>query len=483
MAVACLKRFLRDSGGNVGIILALVSVPLVGSAGIAIDYVNRNQAEARVQAAVDAGALAGAAMQNASESKIRQAIKEFAKANGVDAFTNNPSALSIDISPDGAITVEARGEVPTTLSSVLGFDKLEFGARAQARRGDNAAEITLVLDNTKSMEDGGKIDTLRNAALNFVDTLSHLNDAGDPDRIRISVVPYAQYVNVGLGNRNASWMDVEPDISITWRNCRIPGSEHLEERTFERDGVTVTENVTVYDYYTNDADCSDETYVRKWEGCAGSREYPYNVNDTRLDIRFAGPRHAFCPTPITPLTSNRTDLENAINALDTNIYQDINTYIPAGLSWGWRVLSDGVPFSDGVSQADAARDGVTKHMLLMTDGVNTVAKNTLPNNSFFIRDTTTHEDTDAEWQARNARTGAGAGADADQITAELCENIKAAGITVYTVAFQVNDATTQDLLRNCASSPANYYDAGDAAKLTSSFEAIAAKVASVRLSK
>lgn len=475
MTVSKVAKFLTHKGGNIGITLAVAAIPLVASAGIAVDYINRNQAQAKVQAAVDAGALAGASMRNASEANIRKAIKDFAESNGVGEYLNNPSALKIEIASNGAITVEAEGRVPTTLSRVLGFEYLEVGARSQALRGESGAEVALVLDNTKSMEEGGKIASLRTAANGFVDRLMTLND-GDPDRIKISIVPYAQYVNVGLGNRNASWIDVEPDKTVTWNDCHIPGSERTETKTYDQDGVSTTGTYYVYDYYaSDDPRCVEQTYNYNWEGCVGSRDYPYNTSDSRSDIKYTGPRHTFCPNPITPLTEVKTTLTSAIDALNTNFYRDINTYIPSGLMWGWATLSAGSPYTEAVTDTIAERDGISKHLVLMTDGVNTIAKNELPNNST--------DATDDEFKSSHSRSGGTAKTDADTITAELCENIKATGITVYTVAFQVSDAGTQSLLKSCATSPAYYFDADDAISLTSSFETIANKVAAVRLSK
>jgi phospholipase/lecithinase/hemolysin len=91
--------------------------------------------------------------------------------------------------------------------------------------------------------------------------------------------------------------------------------------------------------------------------------------------------------------------------------------------------------------------------------------------------------TDPHFGAYHDEQGATAEAAADTITASLCENIKAQGITIYTVAFQVSDPDTETLLKNCATSPSYYFDAGSSTELTSSFSAIADKVAAVRLSK
>src|SRR6185437_9829975 len=64
--------------------------------------------------------------------------------------------------------------------------------------------VALVLDNTGSMADSGKIGALQSAAKNLVTQLSGLaKNTGD---VYISVVPFEVDVNVGTTNKNASWL-------------------------------------------------------------------------------------------------------------------------------------------------------------------------------------------------------------------------------------------------------------------------------------
>jgi hypothetical protein len=62
---------------------------------------------------------------------------------------------------------------------------------------------------------------------------------------------------------------------------------------------------------------------------------------------------------------------------------------------------------------------------------------------------------------------------AETYTAELCTNIKAQKIEVFTVAFQVDDQTTKTMLQTCATDASHYFDATDSAALTASFKKIA----------
>jgi hypothetical protein len=62
---------------------------------------------------------------------------------------------------------------------------------------------------------------------------------------------------------------------------------------------------------------------------------------------------------------------------------------------------------------------------------------------------------------------------ANTYTAELCANIKAKNIEVFTVAFNVTDTKIKTILKGCASDDSHYFDATDTAGLLSAFQNIA----------
>jgi hypothetical protein len=466
------RRFSKDACGNVALMAALAVIPLFGAAGMAIDYGQKITAETKLQSAVDAGTLAGASGSDRSEAAIRKAIRRYAKANGSSKYLKSDDKLDIDIRSDGSIRVEAAGHYPTSLTRILGFAEMEIFAAAEARSGQFGAEVAMVLDNTKSME-GSKLTDLKSAASGFVDKLIGLNRPGE-EKVKIALVPYAQYVNVGIDKKNETWLDVAPDKAASWRNCRIPGSERQETRTGTRDGVSTSWSETVWDYYPDDDPrCVDNTWTETWQGCVGSRPAPHNLTDSAPGIKEPGIIDKLCPTPITALTTTKSELTSAVSAMTTgNFWKDSATYIPIGLSWGWKTLTSNAPFTEAASDTEAQTKGISKHLVLMTDGINTRAQNVGVGSG-----------TDPHFGAYHDEQGATAEAAADTITASLCENIKAQGITIYTVAFQVSDPDTETLLKNCATSPSYYFDAGSSTELTSSFSAIADKVAAVRLSK
>lgn len=66
---------------------------------------------------------------------------------------------------------------------------------------------------------------------------------------------------------------------------------------------------------------------------------------------------------------------------------------------------------------------------------------------------------------------------------QVCSNAKAADITIYTVAFNVSDSATLDLLTACASQPPYAYTAETADELVAAFKQIASSLSHLRLAK
>ena len=172
-----------------------------------------------------------------------------------------------------------------------------------------------------------------------------------------------------------------------------------------------------------------------------------------------------------------------------------NTVIPAGLSWGWRVLSSPAPFAEGAPYSD---QDTIKAIILLTDGSNAVEGAIGHNNSFYS----------TYGYANSGHLGPPSGVQAnatlDAKTTQVCNNIKAdkdgvAGdqdILLFTISFvdegQVGSTTAaaiRALLQNCATPDADcpnqqcYYDTPDPALLQSTFAAIAAGLTELRIAK
>ena len=66
---------------------------------------------------------------------------------------------------------------------------------------------------------------------------------------------------------------------------------------------------------------------------------------------------------------------------------------------------------------------------------------------------------------------------------QICANLKANGVNVYTIGFGLDDATAATELSNCASSTANFFPVANGTELQAAFGTIVAKLNQLRVSK
>lgn len=458
-----LRDFIEDRRGNVAMMFSLAVVGLVGLTGLAVEYSRGSAMQVKMAAAADAAALAGAKAigtpaerRNIAQNVFDAAMVSIPGMSNIVFSGNNVMDKGVVI----GFKVAATGDMETTLGRIFGSGKIGISTNSQAVAGTNEnLEIALALDTTGSMS-GVKLDTLKTAATNLVNTLTA--KATQPGQVKFAIVPFAQYVNVGLSNRNASWIDVPAEYTetktvdvYTYPNM-VKSNCRMETKTGHNDGVPYTYQAEVCDIDYGDPVITptDYTYTYTWSGCVGSRNHPLNTQDGSYVTKVPGLLNVSCGNELLPLTGDKNTVLSAINGLSASG----NTYIPSGLVWGWRALSPGAPFAESASGAPNVK--VQQVLILMTDGANTKSP-TYPEH----------------WGSDTVL--------ANTLTGEICSNIKAApnGIKVYTIAFEVTDTAIKSILQNCASSASNYYDASDAAKLVAAFENIATQLSALRLSK
>jgi len=142
MPLACriwnlITRFTADRGGQVALIFALALVPIIGAAGVAVDYSRANSVRSQLQAALDAAVLAGAADQTSNQTTTASnnfsANLSIGGTSGVTYGTPSFSAQS------GKFTGTASATVPMTFAGVLGFKTMAVSAYAAATPSDIAS--------------------------------------------------------------------------------------------------------------------------------------------------------------------------------------------------------------------------------------------------------------------------------------------------------------------------------------------------------
>lgn len=447
-------RFGVNHRGNVAMMFGLCSIALVGAVGLAVDFTNSETMRTKLAVAADAAALAGAQFTKGTESeRTAKALAVFNATLGSHSGVTDLSMSSNDVlegSKVAGFRVSASANVPTTFARIFGKSELGIAADAQATGGvATNLEIALVLDKTGSMA-GTKIVTLKTAATGMVADL--LAKASEPNQIRFALVPFAEHVQIGLSRAGEPWLSVPAPVTTNacWNTYPNATSSNCRMETQMQDGQPVQVKVCDWNYGSPVEVCG--SYTAQWRGCVGSRNYPLNVQDGSYSTRVPGLLDIYCYNEVVPLTSNESTINTAIN----NLGAWGDTYIPAGIAWGWRILSPGVPFDE--SQFGKTDKKVERYMVLMTDGMNTRSPN-YPDH----------------WGGDTAL--------ANTLTAELCTNAKADGIKIFTIAFEVTDSAIKNILQACASDPGKYFDATNSAELANAFKNIGSSLTALRLSR
>jgi Flp pilus assembly protein TadG len=489
------RRFKANEGGATAVTFALMAVPLIALAGGAVDYAKTLRVKSELMATLDAAVLAATQAYALDDSvDTAKIVRDFIDKNytksGKRLFSSDLVVHDPVISEDGELKVNLDVRVPNHLLTVIGFDSFDFTIGSAARVGGRKLEVALVLDNTKSMTWNAKLEALKSSAHLLVDKLM----VDGKDNVKVALVPYADYVNIGMANRFEPGLDIPADYTVRW----TPEGEHCwnEYPDSTRQCTPVKEWTTCYDdgvpyqcEKTVDWECTGELGdpVRhcepwteqardyKWFGCMASRPHDLNVRDEDYATGVPGVMTTYdkCSSisQMIRLSSNKSAINSAIDAMKG----DRNTYIPAGLAWGWRALSDHAPFADGVPYDN---EDVTKVIILMTDGDNTLAMRKWSNRSAI------HHAGEVWGHDVDTRKKPAFQPQVDGYTAEICENIKKKGIVIHTIAFDVAAGSpVENLMRNCAGNGGQYYDADDSAELADAFNKIALALLNLRLSR
>jgi len=361
------------------------------------------------------------------------------------------------------------------IMNIFGFGTRNLSVSSAVPRGGiGALDIALVLDITTSMQ-GEKLQEMQLAVNNFIDQFEE--SGGD---IRISIIPFSQYVNVGAHNRDELWIDNSeegstfppvPFVETTDRVCL--GTLTVSSCEHEVDGVTVMRDCDVCDGGYTDGIQTTVTIApeKNWQGCVGSRvgnkswqpfyggtPFPAVYNDGYKGVPYNETRYA-CGVSLLPLTDNF----DTVRAKIASIYTTGETYMPSGLAWGWRTLDHDVPFGKPLSGVNRKRA-----IILMTDGVNTVSR--LGSDRYHYGRSSLDPNVTK---------------DANKETETLCQNIASENILLYTIAYELPPGAdaddTKNLLSECASTPDGFFNAAGGTNLNEAFETIGTDLGEIRL--
>ena len=286
--------------------IAMLLPVLLAVAGLAIDMGNMYVTHTRLQAAVDAGALAGSLElpydPDLDKGIVRGAVVSMVATNMTDAEVTSV-APGTEVR---SVVVEARAKVELILMRFLNLADNYVSARAAA--GFNKLEVVFVIDNSGSMK-GTPIDMVKEASAGLTDLL--IPDGTTPDT-KVGLVPFRGKIKV------AGDVDGQP------AGCR------------NADGSV---NNGIHE------DFMDEYWALPY----------YYRNSIPLDTCTDLPE-------VMPLSVDKSAVINAINQ-QTATGAASGTVIPEGIKWGRHVLTRAAPYTQAGS-----KDDFRKIMIVLTDG-------------------------------------------------------------------------------------------------------------------
>jgi Flp pilus assembly protein TadG len=421
------QRFLDDRTASVAPLLALAIVPILGLIGASVDYGRASSARATLQSLIDSTALAVAqdaakASPPLTQDQVNTKASDYFNALYTHSQTDSahtPGGAAAPVvtatySPTagGVLQLTATSSVNMTFMSILPFtsSQIPIAASSTAKWGNTRLRVALVLDNTGSMTGGGlgttdspnKIQALQTAAHNLLAQLQKAASAnGD---VYVSIIPFTKDVNVDPINYTQSWVDFTAWDSDN-KVCSDPK-------------------------YHSRKNCKDNNQTwgpanhNTWNGCVTDRD---QNDDTRNaapanSTAFPAEQYSVCPVALVPQSYDWTALNNKIDAM----VAAGNTNQAIGLAWGWQSLTAGAPLNAPTKDANFQYQDI---IILLSDGLNT-------------------ED---RWYQ-----------DASSIDARqriLCDNIKTAGVTIYSVQVNTGSDATSSVLQYCAGTRPQVADA------------------------
>ena len=439
------EHFAKDSSGAVAVIFALITVALCLFVGAGVDIGRWLHARQQTLSAMDAAVLAGgrALQLNPNDASAAVAAAQTFYAENTknrlplltDTITFQPAENNT------AFTATGNAYIATPLLGFVNIPKLpllatsgaEYSKSALATGGASkgSVEIGLMLDVTGSMR-GTKFDDLKEAASDLITIVVSENQGQFPSRV--AVIPFAEDIRLPSSASSVARGSGLPN-SVTVGSGRSRTTYRLTPCVVERKG---TEKYT-------DATPASNAYVM-------------------ADYTSSGNCDLSSSAELMPLSGNKSALLSKIDGLSLAG----GTAGHLGTAWAWYTLSPNWNSLWGSANQAAGygADKLQKIAILMTDG-----------------EYNTEYDTHGIQVGSSGAGSAANGTSTNQARA-LCTAMKAKGIIVYTVGFDLGgNQTAIDTLSGCATDSSKFYNADNGDQLKQAFRDIALKISQLYLSQ
>ena len=436
-----LSAFRTARGANVAVTFALATLPIVTAVGAAVDYSHANAVKAALQSALDSTALmlAKNAATVTNSALQTEALSYFNGLFTAVEATNVAVDATYTSSGGSRVLVNGSVDVPTSFMGVVGVNRITVKGSATTSWGSARLRVALVLDNTGSMTQTdtngtSKISALKTASHNLLTMLQ--NSAQTAGDVQVAIIPFNNFVKIDPATyKSKPW--------VNWGLNSGSGSGGAGD-----DGGSSSSGCNGGDHGGDNNDpCTPSSST--WTGCFTDRNQSYDIQNTAPGTNSNAYFYAVnCTiTQLMPLSYDWTALNNKIDAM----VAAGTTNQPIGLVWGWHALTSSDPLN-----APALPAGTSQVIILLTDGLNT--QDRWSTNQSYI-------------DARQYKSTDGSG---------VCANIKAAGITIYTVLVMSGNST---ILQNCASDSSKYFALTTAGQIVTTFNTIGTNLSHLRIAK
>jgi Flp pilus assembly protein TadG len=515
--VDCVRTFVKSRRGNVAWIYALGMIPLALAAGGGLDYARAIVVRNSLSEALDAAALAVGSSPGLTTSEMQTLAQHYFDANyreNADYGTPSP----VTVTPNGqSLVVATSVSMPTTMLKMVGIQEMAVSTSSKVVWGQLKVWVSLVLDNSTSMDQGDasgtKIAQLTSATHNLLNLLQ--GASSNPGDVKVAIVPFVADVNVGTASVNASWLDwtdwdaangtcsisgkspkstcegttgtwsggnctisgvYSPTTCITkhgtWSNskCNISTPTYNKQSDCQAALATWIGGSCNLTQYSTIPTCTAGTAVwtpanhSTWKGCVmdrGSDSGPdatYNY-DAMNSSPVPGRQTSYFPPEQTQYCPKALmGLSYDWSALSSEVDAlSPNGYTnqTIGLVWGWHALSQGDPMN-----APALPAGTARYIIILSDGLNTRNR----------------------WNTTGSTTTANTAVDARM--SMVCTNAKAAGVVIYAVYVDIGGTQgNSSVLQNCASDSSKYFDLTSGGQINAAFAAIGQQITNLRVSQ
>jgi Flp pilus assembly protein TadG len=480
-----LAKFETDESGNIGMIFGGTLMAMATVVGGAVDYGRYVNARTQTQSALDAASLAGGRVLQLGGT----AAKAVDVANQVYAAQksrfSSRDTVSFQPPTNGGTSIAPAGgvDVATPFLSIVGISTLKAVPDAatvsgscvgpSCGTGGNAGtniEISLMLDTTGSMQ-GDKLAALKVAAKDLIDIV--VWDDQSKYSSRVAIAPFSEAVNV-----SSKYFTAVTNEPLTSQVITGYGSYSYPSSCYKNGQLksSCDHNSKYGVNPTYGPGPLKSTCVIERVGSneftdlspAGVGVAPSNISTIPWNGQSGTCAEA---SSIQPLTKDKAVLKGVIDGLVAANY----TAGALGTAWAWYLLSPGwsnvftgtaapASYSELTEMTADNQPKLRKIAILMTDG----AYNTFQQTQGLSESVVSAK------------------------AVSLCTAMKAKGIQVYTIGFQVGTSgTAVNTLTDCASSHVidtgasikNFYNTDTATSLQAAFRDIALQISKLRLTR